>query len=78
MSHNRLAVMPQVPPFQNMTSRSEDMAWANAAAAENASRGKQLYTHMPILQKILPKFSNIAVDARYGAVAGVTPISSHS
>ena len=53
-----------------MTSRSEDMAWANAAAAENASRGKPSYTRTCPFYKILPG-TNIAIDAfRYGAVAG--------
>jgi DNA cross-link repair 1A protein len=53
-----------------MSSHAEDEAWANAAAAENAARGKPAYQRTCPFYKILPGF-NICVDAfRYGAVEG--------
>lgn len=53
-----------------MASKAEDMAWANAAAAENASRGKPAYQRTCPFYKIMPGFF-ICVDAfRYGAVEG--------
>jgi DNA cross-link repair 1A protein len=53
-----------------MSSHAEDAAWAEAAAAENASRGKPAYTRTCPFYKILPGLS-ICVDAfRYGAVEG--------
>ena len=53
-----------------MSGHAEDAAWANAAAAEAASRGKPAYQRTCPFYKILPGFS-ICVDAfRYGAVEG--------
>ncbi|KAH0556281.1 hypothetical protein GP486_005790, partial [Trichoglossum hirsutum] len=53
-----------------MSSHAEDAAWASAAAAEAASRGKPAYQRTCPFYKILPGFF-ICVDAfRYGAVAG--------
>ncbi|KAI9869114.1 MAG: hypothetical protein M1813_002938 [Trichoglossum hirsutum] len=53
-----------------MSSHAEDAAWASAAAAETASRGKPAYRRTCPFYKILPGFF-ICVDAfRYGAVAG--------
>lgn len=53
-----------------MSNNTEDSAWATAAAAENASRGKQAYERTCPFYKIMPGFY-ICVDAfRYGAVQG--------
>lgn len=53
-----------------MSTHAEDTAWATAAAAETASRGKQAYQRTCPFYKILPGFF-ICVDAfRYGAVEG--------
>lgn len=53
-----------------MSSHAEDAAWATAAAAEQAARGKPAYQRTCPFYKILPGFS-ICVDAfRYGAVQG--------
>ncbi|KAL3418656.1 DNA repair protein pso2 [Phlyctema vagabunda] len=53
-----------------MSSKVEDAAWASAAAAENASRGKAAYQRTCPFYKIMPGFF-ICVDAfRYGAVQG--------
>ncbi|KAI2471223.1 DRMBL-domain-containing protein [Annulohypoxylon bovei var. microspora] len=53
-----------------MSGHAEDEAWASAAAAENASRGKPAYKRTCPFYKIMPGFS-ICVDAfRYGAVKG--------
>ncbi|KAI1454399.1 DRMBL-domain-containing protein [Annulohypoxylon moriforme] len=53
-----------------MSGHAEDAAWASAAAAENASRGKPAYKRTCPFYKIMPGFS-ICVDAfRYGAVKG--------
>jgi DNA cross-link repair 1A protein len=53
-----------------MSGHAEDAAWAEAAARENASRGKPAYQRTCPFYKILPGLS-ICVDAfRYGAVAG--------
>ncbi|RSM13977.1 hypothetical protein CEP52_001549 [Fusarium oligoseptatum] len=53
-----------------MSNNAEDSAWAEAAAAENSSRGKQAYERTCPFYKIMPGFS-ICVDAfRYGAVEG--------
>ncbi|OTA64629.1 DRMBL-domain-containing protein [Hypoxylon sp. EC38] len=53
-----------------MSGHAEDAAWASAAAAENASRGKPAYQRTCPFYKIMPGFS-ICVDAfRYGAVKG--------
>jgi DNA cross-link repair 1A protein len=53
-----------------MSSKAEEVAWATAAAAETASRGKFSYQRTCPFYKIMPGFS-IAVDAfRYGAVEG--------
>lgn len=53
-----------------MSGHAEDAAWAEAAAAEHASRGKPAYTRTCPFYKILPGLF-ICVDAfRYGAVKG--------
>ncbi|KAF2400518.1 DRMBL-domain-containing protein, partial [Trichodelitschia bisporula] len=53
-----------------MASNAEDAAWANAAASEEASRGKRSFERTCPFYKILPGFA-ICVDAfRYGAVEG--------
>jgi DNA cross-link repair 1A protein len=53
-----------------MSSHAEDMAWATAAAAEQASRGKPAYQRTCPFYKIMPGFC-ICVDAfHYGAVQG--------
>lgn len=53
-----------------MSGHAEDAAWTEAAASENASRGKPAYTRTCPFYKILPGLS-ICVDAfRYGAVEG--------
>jgi DNA cross-link repair 1A protein len=53
-----------------MSGHAEDAAWANAAASENASRGKPAYQRTCPFYKIMPGFF-ICVDAfRYGAVQG--------
>lgn len=53
-----------------MSSHAEDAAWATAAAAEQAARGKPAFQRTCPFYKILPGFS-ISVDAfRYGAVEG--------
>ncbi|RYP17229.1 hypothetical protein DL765_004614 [Monosporascus sp. GIB2] len=53
-----------------MSGHAEDAAWASAAAAENASRGKPAYQRTCPFYKIMPGFF-ICVDAfRYGAVKG--------
>ncbi|PBP23315.1 DNA cross-link repair protein pso2/snm1 [Diplocarpon rosae] len=53
-----------------MSGHAEDAAWANAAAAEQKSRGKPAYQRTCPFYKIMPGFF-ICVDAfRYGAVQG--------
>lgn len=53
-----------------MSNKAEDAAWANAAAAENAARGKPAYQRTCPFYKIMPGLF-ICVDAfRYGAVQG--------
>lgn len=53
-----------------MASHAEDAAWATAAAAESAGRGKPSYQRTCPFYKILPGFF-ICIDAfRYGAVKG--------
>ncbi|OAQ84273.1 DNA repair protein Pso2/Snm1 [Purpureocillium lilacinum] len=53
-----------------MSGNAEDSAWANAAAAENASRGRPAYERTCPFYKNIPNY-NICVDAfRYGAVQG--------
>ncbi|KAJ5547346.1 hypothetical protein N7494_004931 [Penicillium frequentans] len=53
-----------------MAGNAEDTAWADAAAQEASSRGKQAYQRTCPFYKIMPGFS-ITVDAfRYGAVEG--------
>ena len=53
-----------------MSGHAEDAAWAEAAASENASRGKPSYTRTCPFYKIMPGLF-ICVDAfRYGAVQG--------
>jgi DNA cross-link repair 1A protein len=53
-----------------MSGHTEDAAWATAAAAESAARGKPAYQRTCPFYKIMPGFY-ICVDAfRYGAVKG--------
>lgn len=53
-----------------MSNNVEDTAWATAAAAEHASRGRPAYERTCPFYKIMPGFF-ICVDAfRYGAVQG--------
>ncbi|KYK56856.1 DNA repair metallo-beta-lactamase [Drechmeria coniospora] len=53
-----------------MSGNAEDSAWATAAAAEHASRGRPAYERTCPFYKNIPNF-NICVDAfRYGAVEG--------
>lgn len=53
-----------------MSGHAEDAAWAEAAASENAARGKPAYQRTCPFYKILPGLF-ICVDAfRYGAVEG--------
>lgn len=53
-----------------MAGHAEDAAWATAAAANNAARGKPAFERTCPFYKIMPGFF-IAVDAfRYGAVKG--------
>ena len=53
-----------------MSGHAEDAAWAEAAAAEHASRGKPAYTRTCPFYKIMPGLF-ICVDAfRFGAVQG--------
>lgn len=53
-----------------MSGHAEDTAWATAAAAEHAARGKPAYQRTCPFYKIMPGF-HICVDAfRYGAVDG--------
>jgi hypothetical protein len=53
-----------------MSGHAEDVAWATAAAAENAARGMPAYKRTCPFYKIMPGFS-VCVDAfRYGAVEG--------
>lgn len=53
-----------------MSGHAEDAAWATAAAAETAARGKPAYQRTCPFYKIMPGF-HICVDAfRYGAVDG--------
>ena len=53
-----------------MSGNAEDAAWASAAAAEEASRGRPAYQRTCPFYKIMPGFF-ICVDAfRYGAVQG--------
>ncbi|KAK3112179.1 DNA cross-link repair protein PSO2/SNM1 [Teratosphaeriaceae sp. CCFEE 6253] len=53
-----------------MSGHAEDAAWAEAAAAENASRGKPAYQRTCPFYKVMPGLF-ICVDAfRYGAVTG--------
>lgn len=55
---------------QLMSGNAEDAAWASAAAAENATRGRPAYERTCPFYKSIPNF-NICVDAfRYGAVEG--------
>ncbi|KAH7368292.1 DNA cross-link repair protein pso2/snm1 [Plectosphaerella cucumerina] len=55
---------------QLMSGHAENAAWADAAAAENASRGRPAYERTCPFYKIMPNFY-ICVDAfRYGAVKG--------
>lgn len=63
------ASTPSTSAFSKlMSTNAEDTAWASAAAAQNASRGRPAYERTCPFYKIMPGFS-ICVDAfRYGAV----------
>ncbi|KAL9102176.1 MAG: hypothetical protein Q9163_002650 [Psora crenata] len=62
--------MPSSAFSKLMSGHAEDTAWATAAAAEVASRGKPAYQRTCPFYKIMPGFF-ICVDAfRYGAVEG--------
>jgi DNA cross-link repair 1A protein len=63
-------VVPSSAFSKLMSSHAEDVAWANASAAEQAARGKPAYQRTCPFYKIMPGFY-ICVDAfRYGAVQG--------
>lgn len=67
-SINDLAATPSSAFSKIMSSHAEDQAWASAAAAEHAARGKPAYQRTCPFYKIMPGFY-ICVDAfRYGAV----------
>ncbi|MCJ1399179.1 hypothetical protein MMC11_002381 [Xylographa trunciseda] len=53
-----------------MSSHAEDAAWATAAAAETASRGKPAFQRTCPFYKILPGFYTCVDAFRYGAVEG--------
>lgn len=53
-----------------MSGHAEDEAWAVAAAAENAARGKPAYQRTCPFYKILPGFFTCVDAFRYGAVKG--------
>ncbi|MCJ1433029.1 hypothetical protein MMC27_002388 [Xylographa pallens] len=53
-----------------MSSHAEDAAWATAAAAETASRGKPAFQRTCPFYKILPGFFTCVDAFRYGAVEG--------
>lgn len=53
-----------------MSSHAEDEAWATAAAAEHAARGKPAYQRTCPFYKILPGFFTCVDAFRYGAVQG--------
>lgn len=70
----QLGVKPGAAPTSAfsklMAGHAEDAAWATAAAANNAARGKPAFERTCPFYKIMPGFY-IAVDAfRYGAVKG--------
>lgn len=63
-------VKPKSAFSKLMSGNAEDSAWATAAAAETASRGRPAYERTCPFYKIMPGFA-ICVDAfRYGAVEG--------
>ena len=65
-----IAAAPKSAFSKLMSNKAEDSAWASAAAAENASRGRPAYERTCPFYKIMPGLS-ICVDAfRYGAVEG--------
>jgi len=53
-----------------MSNHAEDEAWATAAAAEHAARGKPAYQRTCPFYKILPGFFTCVDAFRYGAVQG--------
>ena len=53
-----------------MSGHAEDTAWASAAAAEAASRGKPAYQRTCPFYKIMPGFYTCVDAFRYGAVQG--------
>ena len=53
-----------------MSGHNEEAAWATAAAAENASRGKPTYQRTCPFYKILPGLFTCVDAFRYGAVEG--------